>query len=215
MTDSAAGGQPPRRYIDAHGHAQFFEPARAEFINAACVEPPYIIQELYRVDGNKWFLLDVLIPEKYPPLDRKLPEGRLLALDEVKDWVIKYKVKVPEGMDINDRYILPASHDAVDPGTPGGGAVAPADLLTTDELARLAMVEPKTLHNKLSEGRKAIDPQARPPESAIKRGGQTPDSYSYAAIRAWLLFTWPTKSMRFPESFDVVKRILASDKPLL
>jgi hypothetical protein len=71
------------------------------------------------------------------------------------------------------------------------------------------MVTPKTLHNKMSNSRNSEDVANRPPEPEINGGGQTPDSYSYAAIRPWLLAAFAPKAMRFPESFDEAKSILA------
>lgn len=92
---------------------------------------------------------------------------------------------------------------------PRHGQTATADLITTDDLAQLAIVDRKTLMNCLSKARKASQVGRHPPDPAVSSSGQRPDSYSYSAIRPWLLSTWPDKQMRFPPSYEEAKRILA------
>jgi len=92
---------------------------------------------------------------------------------------------------------------------PSDARTTPADGLTTEELARLAMVKRKTLLNKLSAARNSEFQGIRPPLTQGD-GGSLPDSYSYAAIRPFLLASWPDKYCRFPESFDQAKQILVT-----
>lgn len=87
---------------------------------------------------------------------------------------------------------------------------SPDDLLTTKELAQLADVTKKTLFNKLDLARKKDYQGVRPPKAAVKGVGSLPDEYSYAAIRPWLLATWPHEAMRFPKSIVEVRHNLAS-----
>ena len=79
-------------------------------------------------------------------------------------------------------------------------------ILTTEQLAELAMVARGTMYKRMGKARKAVDDRPRPPSA------QTADphnaSYRYAEVRPWLLYAWPRRADRFPESFDEVRQML-------
>jgi hypothetical protein len=90
-------------------------------------------------------------------------------------------------------------------------ASAPSDLMTTAQLARLADVEPKTFLNQLSRSRNADLGGSAELAPTVPSSGKRPAQFSYGVIRPWLLATWPSKSFRFPESFDEARQILTAD----
>jgi len=81
---------------------------------------------------------------------------------------------------------------------------APTDVITIAEIAQLATVELKTVHNKLSAARKD-DP---PPSPKVESSGSSPARYSYAEIRPWLVKNWQSRANCFPKSFEEVRKKL-------
>ena len=70
----------------------------------------------------------------------------------------------------------------------------PKDPITLEQAALLVGRKPKTLHN-----------QKDKPEPAIPSKGSTPDVFSYAELRSWLIDHWPGSLQFLPESYDQAK----------
>jgi hypothetical protein len=123
-------------------------------------------------------------------------------VDAVADWFDVFRIKQERLGQLLDEEFVRATEALSTPND--------ADLLTVDELALLALVEPKTVLNKLSASRTGSNANCRPPAPAFKGSGQSPDRYSYAAILPWLRSTWATKLSRFLDSIGEARQILSN-----
>ena len=79
------------------------------------------------------------------------------------------------------------------------------DLVTLDEIAKLAAAEAKTLYNIVSNKRK-VDPM---PPPVIAQAGSNAARYSYSQVRPWLLKHWPRRANCFPESYEEARKKLS------
>lgn len=158
----------------------------------------------------------------YAELAREVVEavkGLLACCDDVRGLPDKYRPVGQEAIRAElggwIEQILGAANrlnvDAIQNGYARGplGPVSqppPVDLLTTEELAQLARVRPKTFVNRLSELRKGKGNHA-PPPMATKQGGRR-GSYRYSEIRPYLCTLWSDRTTLFPETYEDAKHLL-------